>query len=216
MSVPQSVPRPRTRRAPGAPSIASANDTAYLAALRARDPEAVERLVRTESPRLLAVARRLLRNEADAQDALQEAFLSAFEGLGRFQGGSSLSTWLHRIVVNAALMKIRSRRRKPEGSIEDLLPGFLEDGHHEVHPRPWPAADSLLERREVRALVRASIDRLPSSYRTVLMLRDIEELDTAETARLLGLTPTTVKVRLHRARQALRTLLDGGLRRDDA
>jgi RNA polymerase sigma-70 factor, ECF subfamily len=214
VSTPQSAPR--TRPAPGAPPRASADDTTFLAALRARDPEAVERLVRTESPRLLAVTRRLLRNDADAQDAVQEAFLSAFEGLGRFQGGSSLSTWLHRIAVNASLMKLRSRRRKPEAAIEDLLPGFLEDGHHEVHPRPWPAADSLLERREVRDLVRASIDRLPSSYRTVLMLRDIEELDTEETARALGLTPGTVKVRLHRARQALRTLLDSNLQRDDA
>jgi len=105
-------------------------------------------------------------------------------------------------------MKLRTRRRKPEESIEVLLPAFLEDGHHVEQFSDWATpADALLERKETRATVRACIAQLPDNYREVLMLRDIEELPTQEVAQLLNLTPTAVKVRLHRARQALSTLL---------
>ena len=110
-------------------------------------------------------------------------------------------------------MKLRSRRRRPETPIEDLLPKFLEDGHQVMPAGDWPeSAEVLLEREENRVFVRESIDRLPESYRTVLLLRDIEEMDTGETARLLGINPNAVKTRLHRARQALRTILDARLR----
>jgi RNA polymerase sigma-70 factor (ECF subfamily) len=164
---------------------------------------------------LLAVARSMLRSEEDARDAVQEAFISAFKSLGSFEGTCRISTWLHRIAVNAALMRLRSRRRRPEESIEPLLPAFLEDGHHAVHPPEWrDDALALMERREEREFVRARIEELPDGYRTVLLLRDIEELDTAETARLLGLGENVVKVRLHRARQALRSLLEPRYRRE--
>jgi RNA polymerase sigma-70 factor (ECF subfamily) len=180
-----------------------------LAGLRAGDGEAYERLVRTYGGRLLAVARRFLPSEDDARDALQEAFLSAFRAIGNFQEGARVSTWLHRIVINAALMKLRSRRRKPEESIDNLLPTFLEDGHRENAGPAWKeTAESALQQRETRTLVRECIGRLPESYRTVLLLRDIEELDTEEAAQLLDISPNAVKIRLHRARQALRTLLD--------
>jgi RNA polymerase sigma-70 factor (ECF subfamily) len=180
-----------------------------LAALRAGDPAAYEQLVREHLPRLLAVTRRILGSDADAQEAVQDAFLSAFKAIGSFDGASRVGTWLHRIAVNAALMKLRSRGRRPEQSLEQLLPRFLDDGHQIDPPAPWPpGAEKLLEREETRAAVRAAIDRLPENYRTVLVLRDIEELDTEETARLLGLNEGVVKTRLHRARQALRALLD--------
>ena len=105
-------------------------------------------------------------------------------------------------------MKLRSRRRKPEESIEDLLPTFQEDGHHVEQFSEWGApADQLMERKETCATVRACIEQLPENYRAVLMLRDIEELSTQEVADMLTMTPTAVKVRLHRARQALSTLL---------
>jgi RNA polymerase sigma-70 factor (ECF subfamily) len=189
------------------------DETGFLAALRRGDEGAFERLVREYGGRLLAVSRRFLRNEEDARDALQDAFVSAFRSLDRFEASSRLSTWLHRIVVNSCLMKLRSRRRHPEDAIEDLLPKFLEDGHAAVPSVPWRGSvEELLEIGETRALVRAAIDRLPDSYRTVLLLRDIEELDTEETARLLGVSGNAVKVRLHRARQALRELLDPALR----
>ena len=105
-------------------------------------------------------------------------------------------------------MKLRTRRRKPEASIEDLLPRFHEDGHRVVPEADWREVGHLqLERWETWELVRGCIDRLPESYRTVLVLRDMEELDTEATAKLLELSEDAVKSRLHRARQALRTLL---------
>lgn len=179
-----------------------------LERLRRQDESACEELVRVQGARLLSVARRILRNEEDARDAVQEGFMSAFRALPSFNGESRLSTWLHRIVVNAALMKIRTRSRRPEESIEDLLPRFQDDGHHAEPTGDWTSANDLIEQREVRDRVRAAIDCLPESYRTVLLLRDIEELDTAEAARVLGVTPNTVKIRLHRARQALAKMLE--------
>ena len=180
--------------------------------LKRQEAAACEELVRTQSGRLLSVARRILRNEEDARDVVQEGFMSAFRALPDFNGQSRLSTWLHRIIVNAALMKIRTRGRRPEESIEDLLPRFLDDGHHAEPTSDWSAANELIEQRETRERVRAAIDRLPEAYRTVLMLRDIEEMDTAETARMLGVTANTVKIRLHRARQALARLLEPAFR----
>jgi RNA polymerase sigma-70 factor (ECF subfamily) len=180
-----------------------------LQQLRAGDEAAYEILVRTYSGRMLSVARRLLACEEDARDAVQEAFIAAFRSLDRFEGAARVSTWLHRIVVNACLMKLRSGRRKPEESIEPLLPTFQEDGHHSIKPSQWAMdAHSALEQEERRLLVRAKIAELPDTYRTILVLRDIEGLDTDEAARMLEITTTAVKVRLHRARQALRTLLD--------
>lgn len=179
----------------------------FVALLRAGDDAAFEELVRTHGGRMLAVARRFLPEE-DARDAVQDALLSAARSIDRFEGTARLSTWLHRIVVNAALMKLRTRKRRPEESIEDLLPTFREDGHMDVTPSPWrESAQQSLERQEVRELVQAQIQNLPESYRAVLLLRDVEEATTQEAADLLGITPANVKVRLHRARQALRGLL---------
>ncbi len=190
-------------------SGSDAGEARLLAALREGDDAAFERLVRLHSPRLLAVARRILGPGAEAEDAVQEAFLSAFRALRAFEGQCQLGTWLHRIAANAALMRLRSRRRRSESSIEDLLPRYLEDGTHLAHPAPWvPTPEALLEQHEVRERVRAAIDELPASYREVLLLRDIEELDTREVASLLEISENLVKVRLHRARQALRTLLE--------
>jgi RNA polymerase sigma-70 factor (ECF subfamily) len=189
--------------------VPGAADATLLDRLRAGDPAAYEELVRTHTSHLLAVARRLLRQDEDARDAVQEAFLQAFRGLPSFAGRCLLSTWLHRIVVNVALMRLRSRQRKPESLIDDLLPQYQPDGHHVEEFDEWrlPPADRLM-REEVRGQVRAAIDRLPETYRMVLMLRDIEELETPEVAEMLGISPNAVKIRLHRARQALRTLLD--------
>jgi RNA polymerase sigma-70 factor (ECF subfamily) len=183
-------------------------EAALVAALKAGDDWAFEAVVRMYGGRLLAVARRYVRNDEDAADVLQSAYLSAFKAIAGFEGSAQLATWLHRIVVNCALMKLRTRRRKPEESIDDLLPVFLDDGHHAEQFAAWTtSADVLLEQGRTRQLVRSCIDELPEGYRTVLLLRDIEERSTQEVAELLLLTPTAVKVRLHRARQALATLL---------
>lgn len=180
-----------------------------LEQLRQGDDSAYETLVREYGGRMLAIARRILHHEEDSRDAVQEAFLQAFRSIDRFRGDSNLATWLHRIVTNAALMKLRSTSRHPEVSVEDLLPQFDETGHHTQPVREWsasPSSELLLE--ESRAQVRACIDRLPAQYREILILRDIEELDTDETAKVLGISTGSVKTRLHRARQALRTLLE--------
>jgi RNA polymerase sigma-70 factor, ECF subfamily len=183
-------------------------DAALLAALRDGSAGAYEQLVRTHGGRLLAVARRLLSSEEDARDALQEAFLNAFRSINRFEGQALLSTWLHRIVVNVSLMKLRSRKRKPEESLDHLLPAFQDDGHFlDRFDSGTEPADERLAREEAQAAVRSAIDELPTHYRTVLLLRDIEGLSTQDVAEQLGITTNAVKLRLHRARQALRTLL---------
>jgi len=196
--------------------VADADDDEVLRRLRGGDEEAYATVVRRHGGHLLAVARRFLRNEEDARDAVQEAFRAAFRAIDRFEGGAKLSTWLHRIAVNAALMRLRSRKRRPETAIEDLLPAYREDGHHLDPPRPWAVAPDgdEAERNEVRELVRDAIDRLPDAYRNVVLLRDIEGIDTEETARLLETSPGAIKTRLHRARQALRTLLNPHFRED--
>ncbi len=196
-------------------SATQARDATLVDRLRAGDADAFELVVRQYGGRMLATARRLVGSDDDARDVVQEAFLAAFRSLDGFAGMAMLSTWLHRIVVNAALMRLRSRRRRRESSIDELLPRFDEDGRWAEPVSPWDTAtDTLLERHETRAIVRNAVDRLPESYRTVLVLRDIEELDTEEAAAVLGVTPNAVKTRLHRARQALRTLLHRELATD--
>jgi RNA polymerase sigma-70 factor, ECF subfamily len=191
------------------PANMSDPEALLLQRLRSQDEHACEEFVRSHTGRLLSVARRILRNEEDARDAVQEGFLCAFRALPEFNGHSRLATWLHRIVVNAALMKLRSRSRRPESSIDDLLPRFLEDGHHAEPASDWGhSVDALLMQRETRARLHRALNKLPDSYRTVVVLRDIEELDTETTAASLGLTANAVKIRLHRARQALARLLD--------
>lgn len=196
-------------------AIPGDEDAALVARLRCGDAEAFETLVRQHGGRMLSTARRMIESEDDARDVVQEALLSAFRSIRSFEGTARLSTWLHRIVVNAALMKLRSRRRHREESIGELLPRFEEDGHFAEPVAPWESeAETLLTRHETRAMVRRAIARLPESYRTVLVLRDIEELDTDETAAALCIQPNAVKTRLHRARQALRTLIEREMRGD--
>ncbi len=199
------------------PTTAAQAEESLVSRLRAGEEAAFEEVVREYGGALLGLARRLLGNAEDAQEALQEAFLSAFRKLDQFTGASRFSTWLHRIVVNASLMKLRKRRSRPEVSIERLLPGYMKNGHHLDPPAPWKdRAEVMLQREETRHRVRESIDELPEKYRTVLQLRDIEGLNTEETAELLELEIGAVKTRLHRARQALRTLLDPHMREGQA
>jgi RNA polymerase sigma-70 factor, ECF subfamily len=194
----------------------SPDEAALLARMRAGDESAFEACVRTYCGRLLAVALRILRNEEDANDAIQEAFLSAFKGIQQFKGEARLSTWLHRIVVNAALGRLRRLQRHPEQSIESLLPHFGEGEHQLDPPVPWKATpETVVQDRETREVVRNCINQLPETYRMVLLLRDIEGLATEETAQVLGTSAGVVKTRLHRAHQALRTLLDPHFRRGD-
>lgn len=187
------------------------NQEALLVArLLAGEDRAFEEVLRVHGARLLAVARKFSANDDDAQDVLQEALLSAFRSIASFQGEARLATWLHRIVVNAALMRRRSQGRRRETDFESLMPAFKETGVHFIEPpSSWQeAADLPAQREETRALVRRCIDELPDNYRIALTLRDIEECEIDDIARHLGITANAVKIRVHRARQALRALLD--------
>ena len=151
----------------------------------------------------------MLHDDQDAQDAVQDAFLNAFRTLADFDGRSLLSTWLHRITVNCCLMKLRSRRRKPAVSIEELLPTFLPDGHQTPPNQSWnPIPSSGIERRELLEQVRGHIASLPDPFREVIMLRDVLGLNTEEAAHMLGISTQAAKTRLARARQALRSLVE--------
>jgi len=184
------------------------NEAGLLKALKGGDDTAYEFVVREYSGRLLAVIRGIVRNEDDARDCLQETFLQAFRAIERFEGRAKVSSWLHRIAVNSALMRLRTRKRKAEASIDELLPTF--DGNEgRIDPAWAPPSDEGpdIEAGDRKALVHEAIAQLPENYRNVILLRDIQELSTEEAAKALELTPGAVKVRLHRARAALRTLL---------
>ncbi len=180
----------------------------FLERLRAGDDKACAVLVQRYGGRMLVTARRIVRDEDTAADCVQDAFLSAFRTIDRFEARADLGTWLHRITVNAALMRLRKRNRRPEQSIEDLLPQFDEDG---VRVGPTEdtsdSAEELIQRAGVRDSVRAAIDQLPESLRTIIILRDIEDLSTEEAAAKLGIGIGAAKTRLHRARLALKALL---------
>ena len=185
----------------------SPEDADLIDGLRRGDDDAFELMVRKFGGRMLATARRLLGSEDDACDALQEAFLCAFRASAQFKGDSALATWLHRIVINSALMQLRYRKRHPEEPMEELLPQFDHNGYWLDTSVCSMPLDTALETSETRAMVRRCVEQLPPSHRIVLLLRDIEELDTEEVATLLGVTTNAVKIRLHRARQALKTLI---------
>ncbi len=152
------------------------------------------------------LALRMMGNPQEAEEVMQEAFISAFRALPRFEGRSQLGTWLYRIAYNAALMRLR-RRRAPTFSLDE--PWETDDG--ELVPRQfvdWTAVpDSMLLNKELRGVLETALAALSPSLRSVFVLRDIEGLSTAETAEALELTETNVKVRLHRARLALREKL---------
>ena len=188
-----------------AQELGAGGEPSLLVRLRAGEEDAYRELLQIHGGPLLAVARRFMRNEEDARDCLQDALLSAFRAIDRFEGKAKLGTWLHRIVVNACLMRLRAGKRRPEELLDPQLLQFDSYGFR-IGPTEIPpaSADELLEREDVRAQVRKGINGLPENYRIVLVLRDIEEFNTAETARMLGMTPGAVKVRLHRARLALR------------
>lgn len=184
-----------------------------VVAMKRGEDAAYEQFVRQFGPRLLAVAKRILRDENAAQDAFQEAMVSALRNIESFEGNAKLSTWMHRIVVNAALMRLRKQKRLSEVSIDATVPGFKDDGHRQDAGPAWerqPIDDIRQDERE--QWVHEAIARLPETHRGILLMRDIEQMTTSETAAALKITEGAVKVRLHRARQALRELLDPHMR----
>jgi RNA polymerase sigma-70 factor (ECF subfamily) len=186
--------------------MSNAHDDDLVARLQAGDQAAYAQLVEEHAGKIYRLALRLMGNEADAEDVLQETFLSAFKSIDRFEARSSLSTWLYRIASNAALMRLR--RKEPEQVSVDE-PVERDDG--ELIPRQLfdfcclPEEDLL--REEARAEMQRAVDELPPSLRSVFILRDIEGLSTEETAEALDLSVSAVKSRLMRARLKLRERL---------
>src|SRR5260370_4375744 len=183
-----------------------------VARLRARDPGALEVLMERHASRVFRVAVGITRNEADAEEVVQDVFLSLFENIAAFQERAALGTWLYRVTINAALLRRRGKRVQLEVSLEDQLPPFREDGHRAGECSfllaDWSASaeDEVLS-DETHALLRRAIDMLPSHYHAVVMLRDVEELSNEETAEILKEAVSSLKSRLHRARMALREQL---------
>jgi len=175
------------------------------------DKEAFYLLVQPCERGLFATAMAILKNPADAEEAAQEAVLKAFMNVGRFRGESKFSTWITQICVNEARLKIRKARKHLYDSIDEPESG--EDG--EYFPRDfadWREIPSeALQRKELQVALKRALDELPEKYRTVLILRDIQQLSIEETAQVLGLSPANVKTRLLRARLQMRDALAPGL-----
>lgn len=183
------------------------------AATRTKDDVDAERLVRDNIGWMLGLAEHLLRDRELAEDAVQDAFISAFNGLSEFEERSSLKTWLRRITVNASLSKLRQVKRRAEQPIDELLPEFDRlDCRLEARWDHLIPLHEVLESDELCKQVNAAINELPDTYCNVLLLRDVEGYDTREVAELLDITDANVKVRLHRARAALKRLLEPILR----
>ena len=167
------------------------------------DHGAFEAIMRRHNRRLFHIARAILHNDAEAEDALQEAYLQAYRALGGFRGDAQLSTWLGRVVANEALMRLRKDARR--SAIVPIQPGVAVE---EVVPTPGGSMDRQPEisagRAEMRKLLEARIDALPDVYRAVFMLRAVDEYSVEETAVILQIPEATVRTRFFRARSLLR------------
>jgi RNA polymerase sigma-70 factor (ECF subfamily) len=188
-----------------------ASEAELLEGLQSGDTAAYRSLVQLNSANVYNVALKLLGDEQEAEDVLQETFLSAFEAIDRFEGRSKLSTWLYRIAYNASLMRLRKRRQMTTFSLDRPPPednGSPEPVSHDLVDWSTVPDDQLLT-AEARQVMDDAIADLPESLRSAFVLRDIQGLSGAETAEILGITVQAVKNRLHRARLTLRDRLSG-------
>jgi RNA polymerase sigma-70 factor (ECF subfamily) len=194
------------------PRTTMSDDSDLLARLSVGDPAAVEMLMTTYSDRVFRLAYGVTRNEADAQEVVQDVFVTVCRKHGSFAGRSALSSWIYRITMNAALNKRRGKRHEVETSLDADLPTYQADGHR-AGERGYLLVDwSQTPEEEVlsgesRAVLTRAIQGLPDHYRAVLILRDVEGLSNEEVAAAVGDTVSSVKSRLHRARMVVREQL---------
>lgn len=174
-------------------------DEAVVEAVRAGDAARFEVIMRRHNQRLFRTARSILRDDAEAEDAVQQAYLSAYGKLDQFRGEARFSTWLTRIVVHECL-----RRKSKQKRLADL--SVIDGGEEPIDLSPRNPEDHAAD-AEIRALLEGAIDSLPEAYRVVFVMRDVEEMSTRETADCLDMSEEAVRVRLHRARRALREWL---------
>jgi len=197
---------------PGEPS-----DKELVARARQGDTEAFTTLVGRHQRQIFRLALRMMGNESDAEEVLQEAFLNAYEKLGEFRGDSAFNSWLYRIAANSALMRLRRKRRAPDAvaaeeqatSALPAGPRFGTDGTYDEPPRSdWSLrADDALHNQQLGAAIEKAVANLPDDYRVVFMLKDVDGLSNEQIAESLGLSVPAVKSRLHRARLSLREQL---------
>jgi RNA polymerase sigma-70 factor (ECF subfamily) len=178
-------------------------DAGLVQRARDRDEAAIRAIMQANNRRLYRLARGILRNDAEAEDVVQETWVRAFTHLDSFRGDSSFATWLSRIAMNEALGRLR--RVRPSVEWTSLPPGTLEA---QIIPFPNSAnyedPEKSMAQREIRHVVEHAIDELPEAFRIVFITRVIEGMNVEETAELLDLKPETVKTRLHRARNMLK------------
>lgn len=189
-------------------SGAELDDAQLIAAARRGDHRAFRTIMERNNRRLYRLARALLKDDADAEEVVQESYLRAFAALPSFRGEASLATWLTRIVLNEAL----GRKRKTKATVELTAVEAMQERPGQIIWFPLMNPDANPERavaqREIRKLLENAIDGLPEPFRLVFVMRDVEEMSIEETAMLLSIRPETVKTRLHRARRLLREALD--------
>ncbi len=186
------------------------DEITLVAALRRGEADAYEQLIEQYADGVYRTAYRLLQNPHDAEDAMQEAFLTVYLRIGDFQGQARLSSWLYRIVTNKALDILRKRQRKTDAatdSLEDLSEDAAEllPDTQAVLPEDW------LDRQEINALINAGLETLSPTLRAAFVLFEMEDLSMEEVADALGISVSAAKVRVHRARNALRAFLSNHL-----
>ena len=202
----ENVPSPQTENT----ALGGLSDDALVARAKEKDFEAFETLVERYQDKVYRLAFRFMRNETEAKEIVQETLLSVWRKLDGFKGDSQFSSWLYRVTANAALMRLRTQRRHPEVSTEELDPSFLDRGGPAYGQVTSPGdnwarrPDDELQSEELRTQLQRAIDDLPEIYRTVFLIRDVDGFSTEETAEALDISVPTVKTRLHRARVALR------------
>ena len=201
----QARPRIESGMGPNSALSTKDSDAELVHGIAANDHVAFERLMRRYNGRLFRIARAILKDDAEAEDAVQDAYLEAYRHIAEFRGQSQVATWLTRIAINQALMRLRRHKR------ERVVPFPVDVGSSTVaaemvdHKAESPAAATL--RAEIRSVVESRIDELPSPFRAVFVMRDVEELSVQETAECLGIPAATVRTRLFRARALLREAL---------
>jgi RNA polymerase sigma-70 factor, ECF subfamily len=188
-------------------------ETELIQGLREGDQISYQKLVETYWNELNFLANRLLADESVANDCVQETFIKAITKIDSFEGRGSLRSWLHQITVNESLTELRKKSARKEESLDELMLDFDETGHYLQSYQGHPVSlEVLQESIEVKRHLKQSIDKLPDNFRIILILRDFEGYSTKEVAKKLDMTEQNVKVRLHRARLALRNLLKPVLR----
>jgi RNA polymerase sigma-70 factor (ECF subfamily) len=184
----------------GIVDAANASDQEVVQWVLAGEKRLFEVLMRRYNQRIFRVSRAILRDDAEAEDVTQEAYVRAFQHLGQFEGRASFATWLTRIAIHEALARVQRRRRNEEiDAMEESRRDSLQQLSSRAENPEQRAASA-----ETRTLLERAIDALPDSYREIFMLRDVEEMSTSDTAHCLGISEENVKTRLHRARALLR------------